>query len=275
MTAIRTLCNIIAQRAKVNKSLYSRDTSLNQLIDAGLIEDNGVMQATVCSSCFDTHAAEIMFENDTYGFFCPSVGFTALDRKEIEAVVPCIPTLISMLADLFECERRKTSPISGMVWRIGTTETPGGALALYFCPSLKGENDVREVSTALSREVRSAFQLILTGEGSLPVSESVSLPLFELVSLHDDEPTFVKLTDPHEVVGAPKKIQNGRPSPYAQKLAGLILPRIANGSAQQGRNDEARAIAQLYRRYYPEETQPSLPVIKRQVTKHRAGSKLD
>lgn len=275
MNALDTLCNIIAQRGIASEKLHKREVGYDLLLARSLLRNNCVVQSVACDACDDPHDAQVVFEDGTYGHYCPDFGFIQLDDFDIKGVQADIAKLVGMLADTLDCKRRKATPIRSDVSRIGALDTPKGDLVLYFTPVLRDETQAQNVMAALGQEVHAAFRLILTAEGALSVAGAKTACLAGVFDLSDRGRTLETIVDPRVIVGAPKEIQNGRPSPYATKLAGLILPRIADGSALTGRNAEARVIGQLFQSKYPSEKQPSVSVIRKQVTKLHGGSKLD
>ncbi|MFK7878086.1 MAG: hypothetical protein AB8B71_20340 [Paracoccaceae bacterium] len=273
MTAIETLSAIIAQRGKASKATYEFKSGFALLAEAGLVRVQGIVQSMLCDACDGPHDAEVIHENGVYGCYCPDAGFVALDdHSSIRAVVPDTEKLVSELANILSCKRRKSTPVQNDTWRVGALDTSGGDLAIYFHPSLQTEQDVRDVNAALAQEVRAAFRLVLTAQGRLTPAGAKSAQLSDIIELIPHTGTLATFADPITMAGAPRHIKNGRPSDYAAKLTAIFLQRIEAGAALSGRNEEARAVADIYRQKHPDETAPSLPTIKRHLTELRAGS---
>ncbi len=275
MSALNTLCNVIAQRCIVSKASCKELEGFGKLIADGLLHDDYVVQSVFCDACDDPHDAEVVYDQGKYGHFCPNFGFVQLSRENLIGIRPDIGKLVESLAEVLDCKRRKASPIHGDTWRIGALDTQAGDLVLYFAPTLNDEMCAKGVAIALTQEMNAAFRLVLTANGTLTVSGSKTALLNEVFELTGEGHTLSLLVDLNLIVGAPSKIRNGRPSPYATKLTNLILTRIADNTARSGRNSEARAIDQLFRAKYSKDQPPSLPTIQRHITKHRTGSKLD
>lgn len=233
---------------------------------------DGVVQSCVCEACHDLHDAEVIFENGGYGHYCPDSGFVTLEPQNIQAIAPDIGKLVSELARVLGCKRRKSTAIHESTWRIGTLDSPDGAIAIYFQPTLRDEREVAQLQTALSQEIASSFVLILTAAGTLPIGGATVACLNDAFELTTSVGDFDLMTGLHTLVGAPMKTQNGRPSLYAGKLKSLILARMENDTALQGRNAEALEIERLYRFKYPSEASPSQASIRRHLTKVRSGS---
>lgn len=272
MTAVATLAKIIAQRGKSSQAYFQHQIGYDQLVETGFVRVHGIAQSVFCVSCDDPHDAEVVYQSRTYGYYCPEAGFASLDDHNIRAVEPNIAKLVTDLAIVFDCKRRKSTPVNGNTWRIGAIDTPAGDLTLYFHPSLQRESDVGEVRAAFANEINSAFRLIITAIGALPVSGAKTARLTDIVELVDSAGSLAAISAPHTIAGAPLAAKNGRPSTYAGKLSSLISQRSETGEALNGRNEEAKAVAQRYRARHPKETTPSLPTIKRHITLFRAGS---
>lgn len=270
MGGVETLESIVAQRGKASMRYYQCRNGFDLIVGAGLVRVGGVVQSVPCDACDTPHDAEVAFADGTYGIYCSEAGFVPLDVASISAIEPDTQKLVSELASAFDCKRRKSAPIHGKTWRIGAVDTPTGDLALYFHPTLQDDIDVREVQAAFANEVGSAFRLILTAKGTLSASGSKTARLSEMVELASATQAFVPIANPRTIAGAPQAANYGRPSPYADKLASLIGQRANAGHTLNGHNAEARA--QLYRARHPDEPAPSLPTIKRFITKYRTGS---
>ncbi|WP_319825813.1 hypothetical protein [Thalassovita sp.] len=268
MSAIAQLCEIIATGGKESTT----DPTLADLIKHGFLVEAGVVGAVVCDNCDTPHSAQVIYEGQHYGYFCPDLGFVALERQHIRAIVPDMPVLIDRLANAFQCKRRKASPLHGETWRIGAAETDAGEVMLYFHPRLHDEDDLRGCEDALSREVRSNWRLFLTGAGSLPVLGAKTVSLAEAIELENVTGTLRAIADPAKLVGMPTHNNLGRPNTYAADLSIVIAERSAQRRAQDGLNAEAKAIRSEFVDRFPRHSCPSLSTVKRYLTIFRDGS---
>ncbi|SEW32936.1 hypothetical protein SAMN04488515_2367 [Cognatiyoonia koreensis] len=271
MTTIATLARIIAQRGRTSKTFFEKQDGFYPLIDAGLVEVTGKVQSILCDACSDPHDAEVIFRDGTYGFYCGEVGFCSVDESDVIAIDPNIGGLVAHLASVFACKRRKSTPIHADTWRIGAIDTPGGDLALYFHPTLQSELDVRAVESALNEETRSAFRLIISAVGKLPIAGAKSAELVDVVELDSRTNELTALTDPRIIAGAPQAVINGRPNLYAEMLQPLILSRIEENLAHSGLNKEAKAIREVLFQSSRGGQVPSLSTIKSYLSKTRTG----
>lgn len=270
MSAVNLLGDAICHGGKLSVASLRNPRDVHSLIGCGLLRDAGVVASYVCMECDEPHTAEVVFEQGTYGFFCPDLGHISLKRQQIAAVEPNMPSLIECLADTFSCTRRKTSPVHGNTWRIGALRTDHGDVTLYFHPRLVDEADARDLANALSREVVSKWRLVVTACGQLPVSGTATVPLGELVEFLQGPTCFIPVVDPLTIVGVPISPKTGAPNRFGENCMALIRSRIASGTALSGRNEEARAVyTQLQRDLGP--NAPSLPTVKKYVTEARSG----
>ncbi len=272
MSAIALLCEMIGHGGTVSASSIRMKTGCNLLLHEGYIRESGVVQAVTCQNCDNPHDAAILFKNEQYGYICPDCGFVPVERSAVVGMLPDLPKLVAALANVFECKRRRATPLSDRTFRVGAIESVGGDVAIYFHPRLQSEQDVIDLETALSREIHSRFRLILTAEGALPFPKAKTARLDEVVEFPDDTGILFKTTDPLTIVNAPVRRVGGAPNKYAHMLIPLIQSRIQDGIALEGRNEEAKAILDFLRTQNPADKPPSLLTIKRYVTKIRGGS---
>lgn len=275
MTAIKTLCSIISQRGSSTKATFRDQIGFDWLLTTGLIRSGGVAQSICCEACENPHDAPVVYEDSTYGHYCDHAGFVPLADTGLTVVQPNIGKLVAHLADTFDCRRRKTSEIANSTWRVGAVKTTAGDIAIYFRPTMQSHEDIQDLQTALSREIRSQFTLVLTANGMLATGGARTVVLDEIIDVSQGSNGIALTADPCEIVGVPKKAQGGQPSPYTQDLETMMRKRVSNGDAMSGRNEEARALANLYLLQFPEKNQPSLSAIKRHVTRFRTGSEPD
>ncbi len=260
------------QACRSSSDTFHLRTGYGALTRRGLVQETGLVQSLVCDECSEAHDAEVIFEGGQYGFFCPEIGFVSVERTKLLGAKPELQTLVACIGEAFDCKRRKKSPIHGLTWRVGVLETVAGGLTIYFHPRLEGREDVLELKAALQREVKSPFRLILTAVGSLAVSGTKSACLDEVLELDPVSGDVVECSDLRAIVESPLENSGGRPNVYGAKLDTIIQSRLGNGQALLGRNEEGKAILDVYRRKFPYEKPPSLPTIMRYLTKARGGS---
>lgn len=220
--------------------------------------------------CETAHAAEVICDEDVYGHFCPDLGFVPLERREVAAVEPDLPALIEHLAEAFSCARRKATPVHGNTWRVGAVKTDHGDIMLYFHPRLRDGEDAREFADALSREIASAWRIVITACGQLPISGAATLALAELVALSPAGKPLDPAVDLHAIVGVPASRRAGTPNRFRENCLTLIRSRIASGIALAGRNEEAKAVLLLMKKDLGSDA-PSLVTVRRYVTEARTG----
>ena len=270
MSAVDFLAKVICHGGKACAATLGRDRDVRALMEYGLLREAGVVSSVVCTDCENAHAAEVIFQEDAYGHFCPDLGFVKLERADIVAVEPDLPALIRLLADAFACTRRKATPVYCNTWRIGAKESDHGYITLYFHPRLLDAEDARELADALSREVASAWQIVVTACGQLPVSGAATLELAELVTLSSSGKSLDPAVDLHAVVGVPASAKTGAPNRFREKCMTLINSRLRTGQAMSGRNEEAKAVHALLTADLGSDA-PSLPTVKAYLTKARSG----
>ncbi len=269
MSAVGLLCEIIAQSGKASASAYAEHPDFETLSCSGFIRNAGVMQSVTCLDCDIVHDAEIVHENGRYGYFCPEIGFVAIPRAMIEAIKPDFPTIVAALADSFHCKRRKPTELRGATWRIGLVVYEASDVSLYLQPTLQSEQDVAKLMAALSQEVRSQHRLILTASGTLTIPDAKTALLSDVVEIQTVQPAFAVLTDPRDIVEAPRKRPGGAPNRYKEMLGSLIAARKQDGSALPGRNEEAKAILGILSDQKSSKKLPSLSTIQRYLTEMR------
>ncbi len=270
MQRIELLCEIAAQRRRVAASAYSHTPCFAALLAQGFLERAGVIQSIACLNCSAPHDAEIVHQGRVYGFYCPEMGFIPVAEDEIDAVRANMTKIIDALADALDCRARKSSPVAGETWRVGRVSSEAGDIAIYFHPKLQTERDATDLAAALAREPGSTYRLILSAAGSLQGRGTVTLPLSEVVELDGCGSEFQSVADLRDLVDAPRKNLGGAPNRYGETLSALIMQRISEGSALAGRNEEARAVLNEFKRSNPHLKPPSLSSVQDYVTKVRA-----
>ncbi|MBL3703372.1 hypothetical protein GI582_11820 [Sulfitobacter sp. BDSS02] len=270
MSAVNLLGKVICHGGKVCVATFGHDRDVSALLSCGLLREAGVVSSVVCMDCENAHAAEVIFDDGAYGHFCPDLGFVNLERQDIAAVEPDLPALIEHLAETFACARRKTTPVYGNTWRIGAVKTDHGDITLYFHPRLRDAEDARELADALSREIASAWRIVVTACGRLPVFGAATLALVELVTLSPTGKSLDPAVELHAIVGVPASAKTGAPNRFREKCMTLIKSRLRTGQAMSGRNEEAKAVHELLNAKLGSDA-PSLPTVKAYVTKARSG----
>jgi hypothetical protein len=271
LSAIDFLCEIIALKAKASAASYNQHPDFEALFREGFIQECGVAQSVTCLECDTTHDGEIIHVGGKYGYHCPDLGFVAVERSEIMSLQPNMPRVVLGLADAFGCRRRKSTTLQGTTWRIGTVPSEGGDITLYFHPCLSDEQDALELSTALSRDVRTAFRVILTAAGTLPLPYAKTALLTDVVEFPADRSEFSVLADPHDIAGAPRRNPGGAPNRFQDLLVQILQSRVNDCIALKGRNAEAKAAREQFCRLYPDAKPPSLSSVQDYVTKFRSS----
>lgn len=260
------------QGSKASANTFRPRAGFGALIRQELVQEVGLVQSLLCNECREAHDAEVIFENDHYGYFCPEIGFVPIDRAKLVGIEPVLQNLVAELADALECKRRKTSPIHGQTWRIGAVETDSGDLVIYFHPLLLDMQHISDFAAALRFEPRPAFGLVLTARGSLTAPGFETVQLDNLIELDPATDALRVMTDIRHLAGVPAKRSGGRPKTYGSELTDLIWLRVNQGIALSGLNEEAKAIHAVFCATFPEGKNPSLSTVKRRLTKFRGGS---
>lgn len=272
MTALGLLAEIIALGGKTAASTYRQRPGYNDLSRHSFVVEAGVMASVVCDECDMPHAAEVAFEDGRYGYYCPDLGFIALERSAVEAVRPDPGRLVLSLADAFGCKRRKTTPILGQTWRIGALNTDACDVMLYFQPTLYTEDDTRDLTDALRREVRAQWRLVVTAAGTMPVAGAQAVRLDDLAELDRETGALRILAAPPDLLGMPRKNPGGRPSAHGDLLRPLIEKRIQTGQALKAINAEFLEVRNAFKAAYPNHPLPSESAIKRYIRSARENS---
>ncbi|HCP82087.1 MAG TPA: hypothetical protein DIT67_11025 [Octadecabacter sp.] len=269
MTAATLLCEIISQGGKVSADFYRADDGFAVLVRHGFMREPNALASVVCDECDAPHSAPIVYEAGGYGYYCPDLGFLALDAARLAAFSPDVPKLIDRLADAFGCRQRKSSSVFGETWRIGVTQTDAAPVMLYFHPTLETEDDARALQHALAREARSEWRLVVTAQGALPMAGLATVLLNDLIEIDITTGELRVIADPGVLTGLPRKNPGGRPSAHGPVISRLISERILHGQSLEGRNKEADAVLQLFAERYPNEKAPSQSTVRDYVTKAR------
>jgi len=272
VTPLALLCEIIVLGGKAAAVSFRDNPGFAPLLRHGFVREAGVLASVVCNDCDEAHAAPVGFEDGRYGYYCPEFGFVALDRANVQAVLPDSRLLIDRLFEATDCKRRKQTPVHDRTWRIGSLETDAGEIMLYFHPQLQTEEDARELEHALSREVRSRWRLIVTAIGTLRVAEAQTVRLDDLAALDAETGALSFLAQTADLVGVPRKNKGGRPSEHGAALAAIISDRKKSGRALPVVNGEGKEILAEFKTRHPLERAPSLETIKRHLRKSRPSS---
>ena len=142
---------------------------------------------------------------------------------------------------------------------------------LYFHPTLSTEDDARDLQSALGREARAVWRLVVAAQGSLSVADLPVVHLDDLVELDLETNAFRGVADIGSLAGVRSKRTGGRPSDHGTEVASIIRERIANGRALVGRNAEAKEVMAVFLQRNPRAKAPSSSSIRSYVTKIRNG----
>lgn len=272
MNAVDLFATLLAQRSNVRKSQYSALPAYDHLIKAGLIEDAGVVSSIFCGECDHPHDANIVFENNGYGYYCPAIGFIPTPRSDLIATRPNVSAFVTQIADHLNCKRRKSTALHGDIWRVGAIDTPAGDVALYLAPNMQNGDDVRDVQSILVGAVKSAFGLVLTATGGLSVPPFVTVQLQDILSVDPNTGQITVTANLETIAGVPQQRGGGRPNDYKGPLTELAAIRTRQGRTLKGRNEEAKALQAEFTAQFPNKKTPSIQTVKRFVTAVRSGS---
>jgi hypothetical protein len=271
LNAVGLFAALLAQRRRVQSTLYAAFPAYDHLIKAGLIEESGVVSSIICDECDNPHDAQIVYEGSKYGYYCPELGFVSKPRSELVAVQPNLGSFVSQIADALGCKRRKSSPLDADTWRIGAIESTAGDVVLYLHPTLQDARYIRDVQAALASEVKSSFGVILTSSGTLTAPPFVTAQLDDVLSFDPKAGQFAVVVDMRTIAGVPEQRSGGRPNDYRKPLRHLITLRASQGRTLLGRNAEAKALQAEFAAQFPDIKCPSLPTVKSYVTEMRSG----
>ncbi len=271
MNPVSLLCEIIGQAGKVAAQAYRDDARYGALLDAGLIQRDGVVQSVLCENCDAPHDAEIVFEGGSYGHYCPDLGLVPVERAAIVAVRPNLAGLVEQLHFAFGCEPESTSQLGPHTWRIGLVDTFGGRAVVYFHPRLLNRDDLDDLETSLRTEIRRDYALVVTAAGQLQYRSAKTCTLPQMVHLDFGAAHIRQLASVAEAVGAPPKQTGGRPNLHRERVLELLAERVAQGLSKEGRNEEAKAVLAIYAARHPNDPAPKLPTVKGYVSEFRRG----
>lgn len=272
MSAAARLCEIITQGGQASAGFYDGDDGFASLVRHGYLRKSGVAASVVCDDCDAPHSAPVVYEGQRYGYYCPDLGFLAVDPARLAAFSPDIPKLIGVLADALGCRQRKSSSIQGETWRVGAVQADAAKVTIYFHPTLATEDDTRALQDALGREARSEWRLVVTSQGAMPMAGLATVRLDDLVEIDIATGALCILADPGVLAGLPRKNVGGRPPEHGEVLKPLIKGRIREGAAVEGVNAEAGEVRDAFASKYPDRPIPSMSTIKRHIRQARGGS---
>lgn len=267
MGAARVLAEIIAQRGPICAAAFGQKAELENLIEAGFIDQLGVVQTVLCNDCEMPHDTELLFESGNYGIHCPELGFVPKERSEVTTIKANLNHLVENLASELECKRTKSAPVHGETWRVGVMQGPVADVTVYFHPVLRDGSDLMALKDALTRETRAQFGVIISAAGSLSSPPYQSVRLEDCVAFDAELERFTVEIDLPLLAGVPVKNKGGRPSLYAQNLTKIIVARRNTGETLPGINTEARAIQTDYQTLNEKGPVPSLSAIKQAMKK--------
>lgn len=271
MNAVSLLCEIIAQTGKVSARSYGEDHRYVTLLDAGLLRPDGVVQSVACDNCDAPHDAEIVFEGEAYGHYCPELGFVPSARADLAAIRPNLPALVELLRTTLGCAPGSASQLGSQTWRIGLVETPGGRAVVYFHARLHDEHDLASLENALRGQVRRDFALVVTADKHLPYRDAAVYSLAQMVQMDLGTARLQATVSVAEAVGAPRERPSGRPSVYRERFDAILAERAGKGVVEQGRNAEANAALLVYGAKHPDDPAPKLSTAKAYVSEFRGG----
>ena len=142
MEAVQLYSAIITQRGKLAANSILQNPAYKALLNGGFIQERGIIQSVFCDQCDTPHDAEIVFEDEQYGYYCPDLGFIPKARSELIAVQANTDFFISNLAELLGAKRRKATPVASDIWRVGVVSSSNSDLVVYFCPTLRDAKDL-------------------------------------------------------------------------------------------------------------------------------------
>lgn len=272
MDAVDLFATLLAQRGRVLSVEYSSFSAYRDLINAGLIEETGVVSSITCEECDQPHDAPIVFEGSQYGHYCPDLGFIAKARAELIAIQPNLGSFVAQIADTLACKRRKSTPLDKNTWRIGSIESPAGDVVLYLHPTLRDAQDIRDFQVALANEMKNPFGIVLTSNGTLSVPPFVTAQLQDVLGLDHVSGKITVVGDLRAIADVPEHRAGGRPNDYEKPIRDIFVLRAQQGRSLEGRNEEAKALRAEFSATYPKKICPSLPTVTRYVSKFRSGS---
>lgn len=271
MNAVSLLCEIITQTGKVAAHTYREDERYGALLDAGLLKRDGLVQSVLCENCETPHDAAVEFQAESYGYYCPDLGFVPLERAGLVAIRPDLEALLDQLGVALGCDPRSTLRLGPQTWRVGVVDTPGGRAVVYLHPRLLDSDDLDALESAMRAEIRYDFTLILTAFGTLPYRSATVMKLTQILDLNVDATQLTGLASVAQAVGAPPRRTGGRPNIHGERLRALLSERAQRGVAKEGRNEEAKAALAAYVALYAHDPAPKLSTVKAYVSEFRGG----
>lgn len=272
MSPIALLCGIIAQSGNVAETTYRDCDGYGDLMAAGLVRRQGLVQSVLCDACDTGHDATILFQDGRYGNLCPEAGFVPVERPDLIAVAADLDELSTQVAAALGCGVRRPRRIANESWHVGTVKTETADIAVYIHPCLRTLQDLSALDAALRRQVRSRFGLVLTACGTLPVPGMTAAPLDQVFGFDRAHGRLVAEADLATIVGAPVARKGGRPATYADRITAIIADRAANGRTETGKNAETRAIQAEYAARFPGDQPPSHSTVGRHLSANPSGS---
>ena len=152
MSPVALLCEIIAQSGKVAAASCRDSEAYGDLVDAGLVRGDGLVQSVPCAACDIGYDAQVVFEEGRHGHFCPESGFVPLERSGLIAVVPDLEVLSAQIGEALGRGMRGPRRLSGHAWHVGTFRTEAADIAVYFQACLQTAQDLHALEAALIRE---------------------------------------------------------------------------------------------------------------------------
>lgn len=252
--------------------MYRGQAGYADLLRTGLLREAGVVKSIVCDDCEDPHGAAVVFDDERYGYYCPELGFVALEREQIVGAEPDFGKVVDALASAFGCKRRNSKPVHGATWRVGVIETDQDGVAVYLNPRLRDGNDLHDLEAALRCEVVSPRCVVLTACGSLTAAGSKTVNLADAVDLDPATSALIAISDLPAIAGVRRVPTGGAPNLFEEKSFALLAMRERRGLSLKGRNEEAAALREVFSEHFPADSPPSTSSENRYVTKFRGGS---
>ena len=270
MSAISLLCEIVCQDGKAPMTALRNTLAFCQLKALDFVKPGGLATSLVCEACDAPHDAEIVYQDESYGHYCPELGFVPTQCSDIETCRANLEPFLSAVSRALGCKHPKPRRLSGSSWRVGRCDSQGGEIAVYFHPSLEAEADISALEAILGKEVKARYTLVLTAKGTAPVPAAHVVELAEIVAISQDASGVEIDIDPGELVGAPRLNGGGAPNQWAALLVPLIKARAEAGIALAGLNEEARVLQQLCKEKHGRSPK-SLNTAKGYLSQYRTG----
>lgn len=194
MSAVHLLCRLLAAyKFTLPVDQVVGDPSLKVLFGLGLAEPRSSGETVLCNACDLMHTARIVIDpvTDILGWRCPEAGFVAASPDNVQLVRALPDVLVSRLADVLECKRRRESPlIERLLWRVGWFEFGKRDVTVYLAAHVRDADDMQKIALSLSSEPSLRNGMILSpnlsGASGLSISGCRFALLGDLLTLSKD-----------------------------------------------------------------------------------------